>query len=135
MDQQIADHNARLTTAGISLRLERRGGRIGLRGSLPCQQNPSRRAVQRISLALPASESGVVVALDRLRELQRQLEIGVFDWARWGRTAAGEASNASHSAAISSPCATDLRELLDRFEEAFFADPRRRRNPAGCRTT
>jgi integrase len=31
--------------------------------------------------------------------------------------------------------AAPLEPVLERFERQFFADPRRRRNPAGCRTT
>ncbi|MFQ6539035.1 MULTISPECIES: site-specific integrase [Aphanothece] len=133
MDRLIADHNARLAIAGIRLRLERRGGRLGLRGPLPCRQGTARRPVQRISLALPANEAGVWEALGRLREVQRQLELDGFDWRHWSspssaaplpdRPAPGPGSGERRAAPLQS------------FEDAFFADPRRRRNPAGARST
>jgi integrase len=130
VDALIAQHNQRLALAGLSLRIERRGGRLGLRGSLPCRLGHDRQRVQRLSLALPATAEGVAEALERLRDAQRQLELGTFDWSLWSREAA-----ARPEAAPSSAPAGPLEGLLAGFEQAFFSDPRRCRNPAGSRTT
>ena len=138
---QLARHNQRLAAAGISLRLELRGQRLGLRGPLPCRQGSGRFRVQRISLGLSADQVGVEKAGERLQEVLRQLQQGRFDWAAWARTtprqqpaqpktkapmAAGAAGSTSQGG--------DLLGLAG-FQAAFFADPRRRRNPAGSRTT
>ena len=71
-----------LAQLGISLRLERRGGRIGLRGPLPLRQGQGNR-VQRLSLGLPATEAGLESALAQLRLVAAQLEVGGFQWLDW----------------------------------------------------
>ncbi|MEB3264541.1 MAG: site-specific integrase [Synechococcus sp.] len=86
--------------------------------------------MQRISLGLPADGSGLAQARERLKEVLRQLQQGRFDWNTWARTATAPDRAAG---APAGPCGESLE--LERFEAAFFADPRRRRNPAGSRTT
>ncbi|WP_087069174.1 site-specific integrase [Cyanobium sp. NIES-981] len=126
----MGQHNARLAVAGLNLRLERRGGRIGLRGPLPCRAGGGRWRVQRLSLALPATADGVAEALRCLREVQRQLELEAFTWSSWSRTTAADPPAEPRSAPT-----TGLDGVITAFEQAFFRDPRRRRNPAGSRTT
>jgi integrase len=116
LDAALAARNAALAEEGIGLRLERRGGRIGLRGGLPDPAAPSGRRVQRISLGLPASEEGVDEAFRQLRLVWAELEQGRFDPGR-----------SPHDAAGTDP--------LEAFRTAFFAEPRRRRRPAGSRST
>ncbi|MFM8968231.1 MAG: hypothetical protein ACKOGI_09900, partial [Vulcanococcus sp.] len=113
LDAALAARNAALAEEGIGLRLERRGGRIGLRGGLPDPAAPGGRRVQRISLGLPASEEGVDEAFRQLRLVWSELEQGRFDPGR-----------SPHDAAGTDP--------LEAFRAAFFAEPRRRR-PAGSR--
>lgn len=75
--------------------------------------------MQRLSLGLEASPSGLIQARRELKRVNQALRQQRFDWGDWGR-----------------PCAaTSALERLKAFEQAFFADPRRRRNPAGSRTT
>ena len=112
------------------MRLERRGERLGLRGPLPCRQGSGRRPVQRISLGLPANAVGLERAQQQLRELLQQLLLGSFSWERW--SLAPSPSARAISRAESAPA---IATALEGFERAFFADPRRRRNPAGSRTT
>jgi integrase len=129
--------NARLAAAGVGLRLEVRGHRLGLRGPLPDRRDPSRRRRQRISLGLPASAGGVEQALEQLATVLRQLEQGQFDWRDWGGVgppAAAPADLPAHPPAAAAP-APALAQLLADFERAFFAEPRRRRQPAGSRST
>ena len=69
----MRSRNAALAAAGVRLRLERRGGCLGLRGPLPCRDGRVDLAgfkVQRLSLALPASAAGLIEAEARLLQLQ-----------------------------------------------------------------
>jgi len=130
LDGQLQLLNANLAAGGVALRLERRGERLGLRGPLPCRQGSGRRPVQRISLGLPANAVGLERAQQQLRELLQQLQRGSFSWERW--SLAPSPSARAISRAESTPA---IATALEGFERAFFADPRRRRNPAGSRTT
>ena len=53
----LAQANQALAQAGVSLRIELRGQRLGLRGPLPCRRGSGRHPVQRISLGLPADSA------------------------------------------------------------------------------
>jgi len=141
LQAQLAQENSALARAGLSLRLELRGQRLGLRGPLPCRRGSDRHPVQRISLGLPADAAGLEQAKERLKEVLRQLQQGRFDWSAWAQ-ALPEATSGSPTTeprvgrvarAVAQGSGDPLG--LERFEAAFFADPRRRRNPAGCRTT
>jgi integrase len=112
----------------VGLRIERRGERLGLRGPLPRRQGRAGSAVQRISLGLPASETGLTEAARQLRQVLAELQRQQFDWQRWDRPAP---SRPRTPAAQASP----LDQQLQGFEEAFRADPRRHPNPAGSRST
>ncbi|MCP9928142.1 site-specific integrase [Cyanobium sp. CH-040] len=144
MDAALADHNARLAAIGIALRIERRGARLGLRGPLPCRRGGPRRSVQRLSLGLPATATGLEQAREQLREVLRQLEQNHFSWDRWSRSpatpvpAAGADTGSSPDGCPdggAAPAALDPAALVEQFERAFFQDHQRRRNPAGSRTT
>jgi integrase len=82
LDARLEATNTTLAQVGISLRLERRGGRIGLRGPLPLRQGQGHR-VQRLSLGLPATVQGLEAALAQLRLVAAQLEVGGFHWSDW----------------------------------------------------
>ncbi|WP_255018275.1 site-specific integrase [Cyanobium sp. WKJ7-Wakatipu] len=131
----LAQANQALAQAGVSLRIELRGQRLGLRGPLPCRRGSGRHPVQRISLGLPADTAGLELARERLKEVLRQLQQGRFAWSAWGvQQAQPPSPSTSWLPAATQPAADDLLGLAA-FEATFFADPRRRRNPAGCRTT
>jgi hypothetical protein len=135
LDGAIREHNALLAAGGVALRLERRGQRLGLRGPLPCRLGSGRRPVQRISLGLTADAAGLEQARASLRRVQQQLQQHSFDWSLWG--AAPGARSAAADPAARAPLSVEgaLQAALERFERQFHADPRRRRNPAGSRTT
>jgi integrase len=124
IDAILAVRNAALADEGIGLRLERRGERIGLRGSLPDPGSPETRSVRRISLRLPATEQGLAEAVRVLRATWDDVLQGRFDPASPRRMA--PASDAYGEAALGP---------LESFRAAFFAEPRRRRRPAGSRST
>ena len=134
LDEPIREHNAQLAASGVSLRLERRGQRLALRGPLPCRHGGGRLRVQRISLGLPADHEGLEQARQALRRVVQQLQQQSFAWSQWGVAAAAPARESS-IAAVSSAPGSDAAAAVERFEQQFFSDPRRRRNPAGCRTT
>ncbi|MBM5788696.1 MAG: site-specific integrase [Cyanobacteria bacterium M_DeepCast_200m_mx_001] len=129
LDGAIRAHNTLLAEGGVALRLERRGQRLGLRGPLPCRHGGGRFRVQRLSLGLAADGPGLEEARQRLRRVQQQLQQQSFDWAAWGPPPERATPAATPVAGMSAAAA------VQRFEQGFFADPRRRRNPAGCRTT
>ena len=129
LDGPIREHNAQLAASGVSLRLERRGERLAIRGPLPSRQGQGSIAVQRISLGLPADAVGLEDARQALRRVVQQLQQQNFNWSQWG--SGGCRTGAVGGAAGS----VDVEAALERFEHTFFNDPRRRRNPAGSRTT
>ncbi|MEO1001484.1 MAG: site-specific integrase [Cyanobacteria bacterium J06638_7] len=137
VDAELAAHNGRLAAIGIALKIERRGARLGLRGPLPCRRGGVGRQVQRLSLGLPASASGLEQAQRWQRQVLRELEQGSFRWECWslpperGRPASAEA----RPAALPHGPGRDLASLVDDFGRAFAADPKRRRNAAGSRST
>jgi len=155
IDELLRSRNAALAAAGVRLRLERRGGCLGLRGPLPCRGGRVDRAgfkVQRLSLGLPATTAGLIDAEAHLLQLQGQLAQGRFDWqqprpepapAAPGSPGAPPDPGAGSSrpaVAANLPATQDITPLdlqaeLDGFEQAFFADPRRRRQIAGSRST
>ena len=118
--------NAQLAEQGSRLRIEQRGRRLNLRGSLPLRGDPSRNGLQRISLGLMADAAGLNQALSTAALVQLQLEQRSFDWALWSAPSSPTRAN-GHTLGI--------QAAVDSFEKAFFADPRRRRSPASSRTT
>ncbi len=87
VDDELLRINDGLRGAGVSLRLERRGGRLGLRGPLPRRDGGDGRAVQRLSLGLPADAQGLAEALRQLHRIEGQLAAGVFRWPAVAATA------------------------------------------------
>ena len=143
----LRSRNGGLAAAGVRLRLERRGRWLGVRGPLPCRSGGGELKVQRLSLGLPASAAGLIEAEAQLLQLQRQLAQGGFVWPQehtrlaaihgpdrsaTGATRAGQAC--ARELPVVDPSA-DLQAALEAFERAFFADPRRRRQSAGSRST
>ncbi|HYP04070.1 MAG TPA: site-specific integrase [Cyanobium sp.] len=136
-------HNLSLAAASCPLRIERRGERLAIRGPLPVRSategGGSGLVVQRISLGLPASEMGVAQALLQLERVRRQLESGTFCWGDWPRRPASGGfpfpADPSGAKTGETRSSSGLQEGVEAFEIAFFADPRRRRRPAGSRTT
>ncbi|MEB3262308.1 MAG: site-specific integrase [Cyanobacteriota bacterium] len=125
IDLALRDVNERLAQSGVALRLERRGERLGLRGPLPNRHGTGPGPVQRIALGQPADAAGLERAQAQLRDVLAQLQRGTFQWEQWGRRAPAAEPRAD----------CGVRTALESFEQAFFKDPRRRRNPAGSRTT
>ena len=130
--------NQLLASSGTPWRLEVRGQRLGLRGPLPPRQGSAREplTIQRLSLGLEACEGSLPLAFARLHTVREQLSQGTFRWHDWQRSKAMASPlsvvGGDGLAQASSP---GLEEALASFELAFQRDPRRRRSPAGARST
>lgn len=131
----VSYHNGRLATERCSLRLEIRGGRLGLRGPLPDRLGAGDGRVQRLSLGLPASPEGLAKALELLARLRQQLASGRFQWHDWQRDSASANEGPPADAVGAGLAFRPLAEQLEAFEVAFRNDPKRRRRPAGSRST
>ena len=133
----VRHHNGLLAAEGCALRLEIRGGRLGLRGPLPDRLGAGQAQVQRLSLGLTASPTGLTIALERLAKLRQELASGRFQWHEWKRASTiavggGPAGDGSIAGGLAF---RPLAEQLEAFEVAFRNDPKRRRRPAGSRST
>ncbi len=133
----VRHHNGLLAAEGCALRLEIRGGRLGLRGPLPDRLGAGQAQVQRLSLGLIASPTGLTIALERLARLRQELASGRFQWHEWKRDSTGavEGGPAGGGSIAGGQAFRPLAEQLEAFEVAFRNDPKRRRRPAGSRST
>jgi len=133
----VRHHNGLLAAEGCALRLEIRGGRLGLRGPLPDRLGAGQAQVQRLSLGLTASPTGLTIALERLARLRQELASGRFQWHEWKRagTIAVEGGPAGCGSIAGGLAFRPLAQQLEAFEVAFRNDPKRRRRPAGSRST
>ncbi len=157
LTELLRQRNQQLAGSGCRLRLEQRGRSLVLRGPLPRPDGEPGMAVQRLSLGLDASPEELERALQRLQEVQQELEEGRFAWSRWRRRQGrGDGAARPSTDAVDPSCGParwrqvsprpaagirnsddeePLQGALAAFERAFFADPRRRRLPAGSRST
>jgi len=136
----LQQQNQLAAAAGIRLRLERRGDRLNLRGPLPCRQGGPKPRIQRLSLGCAADLAGLQQAQQLLLHVHQQLEQGRFEWQHWQgpaapRAGAGQQQGQQRGQQRGQQGCSGLNSELERFEQSFFNDPRRRRNPAGTRTT
>ena len=134
-ESALAEQNALLQATGISLRFEKRGERLALRGPLPCRKGRPAHPVQRISLGLPATPEGLEQAKAQLKEVLRQLQHQSFDWSLWSRQSKPGAKQQRQTSGPRPQEQSGLALSIQDFEAAFFSDPRRRRNPPGAKTT
>ncbi len=81
--QEINNVNAKFATQGSKLRIEKRGEKLNIRGSLPSKKNKNKFQIQRISLGLKADISGLEEAKKKLQLINLQLELNQFDWINW----------------------------------------------------
>ncbi len=80
----LIEANERLRLGGIKLRIELRGGKLGILGTLPRKDGEGRKQ-QRISLGLDATPYGLKEAERQLLEVWLKLEHGTFVWSDYLR--------------------------------------------------
>ncbi len=132
-DTALATANAAFAEEGIGLRVEQRGQKLNLRGRLPCRQQPHEWKTQRLSLGLLADMNGLKEAERIVQLVELQLNRQLFEWDQWLQKRKVQPQQTKQDPATTP--GHPLDQNLDAFKKAFFADPRRRRSPAGSRTT
>ena len=81
--QEINNVNDKFATQGSKLRIEKRGDKLNIRGSLPSKEDKNKFQIQRISLGLNADIYGLEEAKKKLQLINLQLELNQFDWINW----------------------------------------------------
>ncbi len=110
--QEINNVNDKFATQGSKLKIEKRGEKLNIRGSLPSKEDKNNFKIQRISLGLKANISGLEEAKKKLQLINLQLELNQFDWINW----------------ISNPYKKQIKDgfefpnRLNQFEEFFFKE-------------
>ena len=110
--QEINNINDKFATNGSKLRIEKRGKKLNIRGSLPSKKNKQDFKVQRISLGLKADLTGLEEAKKKLQLITLQLELNQFNWIHW----------------VKNPDTKDIKNefnflnKINEFEEFFFRE-------------
>ena len=81
--QEINNFNDKFATKGSKLKIEKRGDKLNIRGSLPSKKNNNNFTVQRISLGLKADSAGLEEAKKKLQLITLQLDLNQFNWINW----------------------------------------------------
>jgi len=110
--QEINNVNDKFATQGSKLRIEKRGEKLNIRGSLPSKENKNSFKIQRISLGLKADISGLEEAKKKLQLINLQLELNQFDWINW-------ISNPNKQSKEND---FEFPNRLNQFEEFFFKE-------------
>ena len=80
IDQLIAKANTKLD----ALKIERRGAKLGLRGTLPKKPEDGKgKKRQRVPLGVYANPEGVKIALARAKQAESDLALKQWDWSKW----------------------------------------------------
>ena len=110
--QEIDIINDKFATQGSKLRIEKRGDKLNIRGSLPSKEDKKKFKIQRISLGIKADISGLEEAKKKLQLINLQLELNQFDWMNWtGKLNQKEIKNSF-----------EFPNKLNQFEEFFFKE-------------
>ena len=110
--QEINNINDKFATEGSKLRIEKRGEKLNIRGSLPSKEDRENFKIQRISLGIKADINGLEEAKKKLHLLSLQLELNQFDWINWIRNPKkNEIKNDF-----------EFSNRLNQFEEYFFKE-------------
>jgi len=110
--QEINNINDKFATLGSKLRIEKRGEKLNIRGSLPSKEDKNNFKIQRISLGLKADISGLEEAKKKLQLINLQLELNQFDWILWLVNPNKKGINN----------AFEFPNRLNQFEEFFFRE-------------
>ena len=106
--------NENFALNGYKLKIEKRGEKLNIRGSLPDKKDLNINKVQRISLGLNADFLGLEEAKKKLQLLNLELELKQFNWNNWTIATRMQTDNNKE----------DLIKKTKQFEESFFKEPR-----------
>ena len=110
----INDINKKFLIKGSKLKIEKRGGKLNIRGSLPSKENKNIQKVQRISLGIDADTDGLEEAKKKLQLINLQLELNQFEWRDW-ITSSIQEGNKTYEFFI---------KEISEFEKKFFKEQR-----------
>ena len=106
--------NRKFLIKGSKLKIEKRGGKLNIRGSLPSKENKNIQKVQRISLGIDADTDGLEEAKKKLQLINLQLELNQFEWRNW-ITSSIQENNKTYEFLI---------KEISEFEKNFFKEYR-----------
>ena len=106
--------NENFALNGYKLKIEKRGEKLNIRGSLPDKKDLNINKVQRISLGLNADFLGLEEAKKKLQLINLQLELKQFNWNNWTIDTRMQTENNKE----------DLIKKTKQFEESFFKEPK-----------
>ena len=106
--------NRNFIIKGSKIKIEKRGGKLYIRGSLPSKENKNVQKVQRISLGIDANNYGLEEAIKKLKLINLQLELDQFEWRNW-ITSSNQESNKTYEFFI---------KKINEFEKKFFKEYR-----------
>ncbi len=126
LDAALATVNQRLKAAQLGLKIERRGEKLNLRGTLPPRPGSPRLrpSQQRIPLGLPAHKAGLKQIEKTAKVIAAQLIENTFDWQNYLGPVAGLRQ-----------AGADLPTQVEAFESYFFQLRAGSDQPASVRTT
>ena len=110
---EISSINERFSNKSSKLRIEKRGGKLNIRGKLPSKNNENISKVQRISLGLNADLLGLKEAEKKLQLIALQLELNQFEWKKWTQFSKYR---------INQKIQDDFLKKIDEFEKVFFKE-------------
>ncbi len=125
-EAQLIAINHRLKLAQLGLQLEKRGGRLALRGTLPPKPGSTKTKPyqQRISLQLPPNLGGLKQAEREAKVVAAQLITETFDWEKYQVWRGRERLDAE-----------SLSQQIKGYERHFFQQPERQESLASTQTT
>jgi len=106
--------NEKFLIKGCKLKIEKRGSKLNIRGSLPSKENKNIQKVQRISLGIDADNVGLEEAKKKLQLISLQLELDQFEWRDW-ITLSTQECNKTYEFFI---------KKISEFEKNFFKENR-----------
>ncbi|MEL7226231.1 MAG: site-specific integrase, partial [Cyanobacteria bacterium J06576_12] len=111
LDAALTAVNQRLKTAKLGLKVERRGEKLNLRGTLPPRPDSPKLTAyqQRIPLGLPANPDGLKQMETTVQLIAAHLIADTFDWHEY----LGPVASLKRAGA-------DLSTQIDAFETYFF---------------
>ena len=128
IDESLDEINQRLKVARLGLKIERRGEKLNLRGTLPPRPNSAKLSAsqQRIPLGISANEDGLAQITQTAKVVAAQIITDTFDWHDYLEIVPG-LTRAS----------AGLTVQVDAFETHFFQERLKLREakPSSVKTT